>query len=85
MPKKKAPVQKNAVLPNPLSDVRTNTCFEGLVEGEYFIMGGRLHHKLEDDYGLDQSAADVLTGEISNGLCDENVIPVVVTITWERK
>jgi len=84
MPAKKKPVRKSQVLPDP-KFVKTGIAFEDLGEGEYFIMDGKLWLKIEEDYGLDQPAIDLLTGEIQDDLCDEKVIPVIVNLNWEVK
>lgn len=83
MAKKKVPVQKNAVLPNPKT-VKIGVAFDILDEGEYFIMDGELW-QVSDQNETCQGAQNSLTGEIRDDLCDEKVVPVVVTITWEVK
>lgn len=83
MAKKKVPVQKNAVTPNP-KNVKVGIDFGDLAEGEYFIMDGKLW-QVSDQCETCQGAQNSLTGEIRDDLCEEKVIPVVVTITWETK
>lgn len=82
----KKTVRQNVVIPNP-KDVKTGIPFEELEQGNYFIMDGRLWHRLEEGY-LDQAAVDAITGEVLDDLCDEKglkVIPVIATVTWEIK
>lgn len=83
MAKKKAPVLKSQVLPNPKS-VKVGISFDDLAEGEYFIMDGELW-QVSDQSETCQGAQNALTGEIRDDLCDEVVIPVIVNLNWEIK
>ena len=56
--------------------------FDKLEAGECFLMSGSLFMK---ETGNDQIALNLATGKYSEGLCETDVEPVVVVITWEKK
>ena len=78
----KKTVKKNVVTPDP-KNVKIGIPFEDLADGEYFIMYGQLWQKLDSNETC--QAAYSISGGWEEDLCDKQVIPDTVTITWEVK
>jgi len=56
--------------------------YEDLANGDCFLLRDNLWIKCDHD---DQEAINLKNGDYDCCLCDEIVIPVNVTINWERK
>jgi len=83
-PKKrtKKAVKKNRINP-PLKKMMEKD-FEDLKAGDCFLDNTNdLLMKTSDENS--QSAVSLIDGEVYDGLCYSQVIPVNVTINWERK
>ena len=79
----KKTTKKSVVTPNPKNAI-SGALFDDLSDGDYFIMDGTLWQRV-DETECEQAAINSLTGKVRDYLCDNTVIPVTVTITWELK
>lgn len=75
-------VKKNRINPLVPKTELKYVKYEDLDDGDCFLMRGNLWMECEMD---DQVAVELNNGDFDCCLCDEVVIPVNVTINWEKK
>jgi len=83
MPGKKKNVGKSRINPVvPKTESPKYVKYEDLDDGDCFLMRGNLWMKSDMD---NQEAINLSNGDFDCCLCDEIVIPVDVTINWQRR
>lgn len=75
-------VKKSRINPAVPKTIIEYTKYEDLADGDCFLLRGILWIKTEMD---DQNAINLSNGDYDRNLCDEIVVPVNVTINWEKK